>query len=245
MTCQELQLDLGDFADGSIADDRRAIVERHLAACAACRALLMDLQTMAAAARTLEPQLPPPQLYTRIAAAVGAEPRRVSAGRWFDLGTFGWQSALSAAAVAALLIGGSWLAFRDAMTGEPRPRTEVARVEQPIGAPLEPVGTALTAAEQHYTDAIASLEQIANSGGSALDRPTAAVVKENLAVVDQAIGESRQALKQDPSSGVAQESLFQALQSKVTLLQETVALINEMRNGNPDAAARIISGINQ
>jgi hypothetical protein len=44
---------------------------------------------------------------------------------------------------------------------------------------------------------------------------------------------------------VAQESLFGALRSKVALLQETLTLINVMRKGNQEGAARIVSGLNQ
>ena len=67
----------------------------------------------------------------------------------------------------------------------------------------------------------------------------------NLRVIDDAIGDSRAALKTDPSSDLAQDSLFEALRSKVTLLQDTIALINEMRKGNQEGAARIVSGLNQ
>ena len=66
----------------------------------------------------------------------------------------------------------------------------------------------------------------------------------NLEVIDQAIGQSRAALKSEPANAVAQESLFDALRSKVQLLQDTVALINEMRKGNQEGAARIMSGMN-
>jgi hypothetical protein len=41
----------------------------------------------------------------------------------------------------------------------------------------------------------------------------------------------------------AQESLFESFKSKIALLQETVALINEMRKGNEAGAARIVSGL--
>jgi hypothetical protein len=71
------------------------------------------------------------------------------------------------------------------------------------------------------------------------------VLQKNLSVIDQAIGESRAALRTQPASELAQESLFEALRSKVTLLQDTVSLINEMRKGNQEGAARIVSGINQ
>jgi hypothetical protein len=64
-------------------------------------------------------------------------------------------------------------------------------------------------------------------------------------VIDSAIDQSRAALIAEPGNDVAQQSLFQALRSKVALLQNILALINEMRKGDPDAAARIVSGLNQ
>ena len=44
---------------------------------------------------------------------------------------------------------------------------------------------------------------------------------------------------------MAQESLFEALRNKVSLLQDTVTLINEMRKGNPEGTARVVSGLKQ
>ena len=44
---------------------------------------------------------------------------------------------------------------------------------------------------------------------------------------------------------LAQESLFEALRSKLALLQDMVALINEMRKGNQEGAARIVSELEQ
>ena len=80
--------------------------------------------------------------------------------------------------------------------------------------------------------------------GGSLDPATAKVMQANLAVIDEAIGQSREALKTEPASTAAQDSLFDALRSKVQLLQDTVALINEMRKGNQEGAARIMSGMN-
>jgi hypothetical protein len=64
-------------------------------------------------------------------------------------------------------------------------------------------------------------------------------------VIDEAINESRAALQSEPQSETAQESLFVALRRKVALLQEMLALINEMREGDQDGAARILSEINR
>jgi hypothetical protein len=102
----------------------------------------------------------------------------------------------------------------------------------------------LQLAEEHYVKAIAGLEAIASAEGSALDQDTADVLQASLTVIDEAIGESRAALRTEPGSDIAQQSLFEALRSKVTLLQDTIALINEMRKGNQEGAARIVNGLN-
>ena len=100
-------------------------------------------------------------------------------------------------------------------------------------------------AEQDLTNTIVGLERIAADDRSTLDMETADVLKANLTVLDGAIGESRDALQKEPENDVAQESLFEALRSKIALLQDTIALINEMRKGNQEGAARIVSGLNQ
>ena len=79
----------------------------------------------------------------------------------------------------------------------------------------------------------------------ALDPRTAATLQKNLAVIDQAISESRAALRAQPASEPAQQSLIENFKTKIALLQDTVALINEMRKGNDAGAARIVSGLKQ
>jgi hypothetical protein len=100
----------------------------------------------------------------------------------------------------------------------------------------------LQQAEQHYQRAISGLEQIATREQGELDPQTAAMLQKNLAVIDQAIGESRAALKVEPESEPAQQSLLESFKQKVALLQDTVALINEMRKGDDAGAARVVSG---
>ena len=47
------------------------------------------------------------------------------------------------------------------------------------------------------------------------------------------------ALRTQPENTMAQESLFDAFRRKVALLQDTIALMNEMRKGNQAGAARL------
>jgi hypothetical protein len=96
-------------------------------------------------------------------------------------------------------------------------------------------GTAM--AEQHYEQAIAGLQQIVDAQDADLDPGTRAVLRQNLAVIDRAINESREALSDEPASTLAQESLLDALDTKVALLQDTVALASEIDGDRPDDAA--------
>ena len=66
------------------------------------------------------------------------------------------------------------------------------------------------------------------------------MIDENHKVIDRAIAESRTALQSQPQSAPAQNSLFEALSQKVTLLQSTIALMNEMRKGNSAGAAQLV-----
>jgi hypothetical protein len=110
-------------------------------------------------------------------------------------------------------------------------------------------------AEQHYQNAIGKLEQAArldapqaasqSADDQIIDPQTAAMLQKNLQVIDQAIAESRAALRSEPQSAPARDSLFDALRRKVALLQDTIALMNEMRKGNSAGAAQIIDGANK
>jgi hypothetical protein len=130
----------------------------------------------------------------------------------------------------------------------PTHQSEQAVAPAPTADPNEAVATVqaeLQLATEHYEKAIQQLEQIARSENGALDPQVASVLQRNLQVIDQAIDESRAALQTQPASADVQESLFDAMRSKVALLQQTVELINEMRKGNSAEAGRLIQGLNQ
>jgi anti-sigma factor RsiW len=252
MNCERCQFVVGDYVDGALAVDDREAVEAHLAGCAACRTIAGDFRAIRSAAGRLERHVPPPQAWTKIAAALDS-PRP----RWFGppFLTFTrpaaayaapiFRSGLAIAATLLLFVGGtSWFLWNRLSPSDPAPRaTAATTVTDPELA--QTVEHELRLAEEHYQNAIAGLEQITRTDSSALDPQVAAVLQKNLEVIDQAIGESRAALQTQPASEVAQESLFEALRNKVALLQDTVALINEMRKGNQEGTARIVSGLSQ
>ena len=79
------------------------------------------------------------------------------------------------------------------------------------------------------TRAAYSIEQIANAGKGSLDPQTAATLEKNLMVVDQAIGESRAALRQHPTSEPAQQSLLDSFKTKLAVIDQAINEITTAR----------------
>jgi hypothetical protein len=249
MTCQDFDKVVGHYVDATIGDGTDgtafAPLQGHLATCARCAALEADLRAIRAAARALPPHQPAAHVWTAVEAAMALE--HASAGdarRDRERAGFRWQRAWQPLAAAAMaVIVASALAVVG-MRHEPlkqAPGSGPAGIAAAAPAPADLVRNA----EVEYIQAITGLEAITSTAADTLDAETAGVLKANLTVIDQAIGESRAALKEEPESRLAIASLFEALRSKLSLLQDMVALINEMRQGNAEGAARIASGLNQ
>ena len=227
MSCEQFDEQLNDYVDGARAadvpvDNRRRAFEAHLAGCPRCQALVADFGSIRRTTATLEEHVPPPRVWAKIASSVEEDGRRFRFAAWMPA---------AVAASLVLLIAGAWLSWTPRESAGPEPQA---------AAPAEPIGPA----EQPYEQAIAGLQQLADSQDAALDPDTRAVLKENLAVIDRAIIESRAALASDPASALAEESLLEALDTKVALLQDTVALASDDVDA-ADAAAGAAKGLNQ
>ncbi|MFA5908311.1 MAG: zf-HC2 domain-containing protein [Vicinamibacterales bacterium] len=253
MNCSDLNEALVDFVDGRLAPAEQRNVERHLEGCDNCSALVTDLRTIRAAAFMLDRHEPRAETWTRLQAAVAAEPS--PKGRLLTLPARGrrlvrrspgegrnWPVWLGAAAalVLATVIGLMPLMNR---ATDPNGAATEAAAEPEIS--VESVAAEFEKAEQHYQKAIDDLQTIANKDTGELDPQVATVLQKNLSVIDQAISESRAALRSQPASTNAQDGLFDALRTKVALLQQTVELINEMRKGNQAEAGRKIQSLSQ
>lgn len=242
MTCNQYQEAIAELIDGALDPARQRELERHAEGCAACRVLVADLRSIQAAAFTLDRQELPPHLLPRLQARIAAqaEPPRT---RILPFSTSRTAFTAWLAAAAALLLVttvGLW-----SILNPPAAGGATAGAPAPAADPVASVQAELQAATEHYERAIQQLEQIARSGDGTLDPQIATVFQNNLLVIDQAIDESRAALQSQPTSVAVQENLFDAMRSKVALLQQTVELINEMRKGNQAEAGRLIQGLNQ
>ena len=212
-----------------------------------CAALVADLRTIRAAAFMLDRREPPAAMWTALQAqgrrrsrAPKAPAARRCQPRSPSLGEAVWLGA-AAALVLATVIGVVPLMRSPARRDDQAARRDAG----PAEVTVESVAAEFEAAETHYQKAIDDLQTIANADTGELDPQVAAVLQKNLPVIDQAISESRAALKSQPASTNAQDGLFDALRTKVALLQQTVELINEMRKGNQAEAGRQIQTLSQ
>lgn len=232
-TCRELEPRLSQFVDGDLAGDERAAVVAHLDTCAACRAIVADLERVRATARLLGPVTPPDHLWLEIAGQIhpgggsfaapapmapARAPRQARVTQWLGL-------------AAALVVATLGVYFVD-----------VLRTPAPPPASADTVAHELTLALEHYDKAIADLQVLTQKNAGTLDPSVALTLQKNLTLIDRAIVDSRTALQSNPDSEPARETLLDALQRKIGVLQTTVALMNEMRKGDAAAAARIVGG---
>jgi anti-sigma factor RsiW len=249
MKCEDLNQTLVDLVDGRLDGAEQRDAERHLEGCSHCRALVEDLRTIRAAAFMLDRREPKAETWSKVQAAIAAEPApkgrllEMGSRRLGGVGRTNWTVWLGAAAalILATVIGLMPLMNR-AETGHDDSAEAAAA---PGEVTVESVTAEFEAAERHYQKAIDDLQTIANKDTGELDPQVAAVLQRNLTVIDQAISESRDALKAQPANASAQSGLFEGLRTKVALLQQTVELINEMRKGNQAEAGRRAQTLSQ
>ena len=195
---------LSDYLDGGLDRSAESDVATHLGSCAECRETLSDLRGLKGAAASLDRLEPSKEIWNRVAASIGATRRT-----W-------WRTLLP---VAAVLLVGTTAALLLPLISQP---------PAPEGAPEWKL------AEEKYESTLAGLEDIVTKDRSALDPKLADSLQSSLAVLDRAINESKAAAESDPADPIAQESLFEVLQRKLTLLENTVLLINDMQKGELD-----------
>jgi anti-sigma factor RsiW len=258
MECTRYRESIQDLIDGTIGPIRRAELERHLEGCADCRALVADLETIRDRAASLDRLEPPSRVWLQIAGTLRQE-GRIAAAPVRRASTLRHPALLAIAAALILIVGASLVLLLPRNrpgAAAPAPVTAANAPVQgnaPADTTVQDVESEFRLAEQHYQNAITKLEQAARldqvtASGQAtgdqatIDPATAAMLQKNLHVIDAAIAESRAALRTQPQSAAARDSLFDALKRKVALLQDTIALMNEMRKGNAAGAAHIIEG---
>jgi hypothetical protein len=219
---------LTDYIDDELSVDERREVEAHLADCPTCAAACDDLTAIAHRVKRLPPLAPPRDLWDGIEArltpaAAAARPHRLA---------FTIPQLLAASVVLAILSGFIALRLRPAGGAPPDAIVNRAPIEGPSMA-VDPAlpGNDRTAAveaasldEATYARTVSDLEDTLERDRRLLDPATIAVVEENLAIIDRAMQEARQALTEDPANSYLSGHVAQTRQRKIDLLRQATAL---------------------
>jgi hypothetical protein len=107
--------------------------------------------------------------------------------------------------------GGAWVALSPGTQG-------TAVVAERSALPGEG-SAAVAVARLDYDDAVAQLQGIIEERRAELDSVTVRVIEENLAAIDRAIDEARDALAADPANGYLSQHLAATMRRKVDLLR--------------------------
>ncbi|MBA3583407.1 MAG: zf-HC2 domain-containing protein [Gemmatimonadetes bacterium] len=206
---------LSEYLDGELAAAERADIEAHLAACAACAAVLADLQRVVGEARTLQDRPLEGDLWPAIAARL--EPRARGAvvfpleraRRRFSFTLP--QLAAAALAVIALSVGAMWWA-------RPSDPVDAGTPERPVSAVL--VSNVGDAGDVSYAAAVAEMERVFAASKDRLDPETVRAVEANLAIIERAIEETREALASDPNSVYLHGHLADTQRRKIEVLRD-------------------------
>jgi anti-sigma factor RsiW len=206
---------LSDYLDGGLDPEDRAAADRHLASCETCAGTLADLRAVVTSAALL-PDIAPerdlwPDIRRRLSprmSTAGTEPvvtplvsRRRVVLTVPQLAAAGLVLMMASAA-------GAWIVAS--------PPSDAGRVASSSGN----AAAVLVA----YDPAMADLEAEYHLRRHDLDPETVRVVERNLALIDLAIQEARDALAADPTSGFLSGHLAETVRRRMTLLRQVASL---------------------
>ncbi|HEY3287971.1 MAG TPA: zf-HC2 domain-containing protein [Gemmatimonadaceae bacterium] len=216
--CDDALVLVSDRLDGALSDTQRAQLEAHLAACAACREVVRDLETIHAEAASLPTMTPSHDLWAGIEARIEApvmslNERRRPLARWSSR-----QVAAAAAVLMAVSAGGTWFV---AVRSADSPTERVAITSTPRA---ELVSVAAQKGMATYESEISALHNIIETRRGELDSATVTVLEKNLKLIDQAIAESKAALAADPASAFLADRVSRAYDTKLELLRAAALL---------------------
>jgi len=208
---------LSEYIDGELDNNERAELEAHLATCGQCYATLAELRQVVTRAKSLSDTPPATDLWPDIRAGLttGRRPVVNAPARRFSFSI----PQLLAASIALVLLsgGGAWMMLHSG--------------SQPIGTALEPPSPAVPPRQYQNARwkvqsdmAIAELQDALSANEGKLDTATVRIVRENLAIIDRAIGQAQHALRRDPNNAYLNVHLANTMRQKIELLRYANAL---------------------
>jgi anti-sigma factor RsiW len=207
---------LSEYLDGDLTEVEKAALEAHLVTCTACRETLAGLRRIVVRAHSLEDRPPSRDLWSGVAARIGAGARPGRRRLSFSVP----QLLAAGIALAVLSGGGAWLLHPDP--------ARVAVQPSPAASGTAPVATvgSPSAAARSYDSAVDDLERVLAEGRGRLDSTTVRVLEQNLALIDRAIAQAQRAVAADSANVYLNTHLAETMRRKIYLLRQAAALVS-------------------
>lgn len=235
MKHEEIRARLDEFADGTLPEgEERAALVRHLVECRECAEEVRGLQGVLAQIQALARSCDPPRdLWPDLEVAIRGLPRRASSSaRGWRRIREGLAAALSprvwpwewkvrgALALASILV----VVLANTL---PVPVRDGSRARGRAGVTAVEMTPMMRALDLQCMGTGKQLLSALEGPPGALTPEAAAVIEENLRIVEQAIEESRSALEADPGNGRLVHMLATHYQRKLLLLHDATRLATE------------------
>ena len=207
------ETELHAAAEGRPEGGETPAMERHLAACLQCREEVDRISALLARAGSLPREIDPPtDLWPGIRARMHA-PRAASIGRALPRRVWVWL-----AAAAVLLVAASSALTTLILRNGDQP-VATGHDERGDGDSLGGAPGFRTVSDE-YERMDRDLAAMLATHREKLQPETIAKVERNLAIIDEAISEIRQALAEDPNNRALQQLLKASYGQKAALLQQ-------------------------
>jgi predicted anti-sigma-YlaC factor YlaD len=218
ISCEAFDALLADYLEDALNERDQHNAEAHVANCARCRGLVVDLVELREEAARLPELKPTHDLWDGIASRIEA-PAIVLGDRRMT-----WRSRARLAAAAVVLVAATatvtWkIARTDATVATASGDTALTQ------GPITLVTSHDIAAT--YDVRIAEIRQLLDRKQGGLDSATMRVLAINLRVIDEAIARVRTALDSMPANTMLSQKLTRAYELKLNTLRQFAAMSTE------------------
>lgn len=204
--------------------------ERHRADCAECTTVWAELDQISAAAAALPVLTPSRDLWAGIDARLDKRVAAPLPTRWSRSTVL--RVALAASMLIAVTSGITWqlaTSPADTIPAATAVTTDAGGAAEGAGSTTDGDQSAVRLVKydeefRAIDTEIAAMQRLLETRRSTLDSATVAVLERNLAVIDNAIAESRAALLKDPASQFLATQLSRSYTTKLTLLRASATM---------------------
>lgn len=215
MRCEEVDLLLDDYLDGTLAEGDAAAVAAHLERCEACRTIAADLRSILHDAGALSGIEPARDLWPEIERVVGSR-------KWLGLGSVtrfrqAPRGRALLAAAAMLVVGAGAVLVGMAIGRRSVPAAPSAAAGR--GAILAAASADVGSARAGLDAARAQLRAALQAQRARFSPATFKVIEHNLAVIDEAARQIEKALSADPGNPGLEQLLMATYRQEIDMLQ--------------------------